>query len=101
LKIKYYFKTSDDSISAILNRIVPLKKFTKLIIQCYDFPFEQIVKLIRFTSNLDTLEFSFLSHYNIDPTLIKKTDLFKHVSNTNKIKNLDIIVVVVHWKTCN
>ncbi|CAF4035857.1 unnamed protein product, partial [Rotaria sordida] len=53
LTIKHYFKTSGHSIRKTLNGIFSLKQVTKLVIQYYHFPFEQIVKSLRFTSNLN------------------------------------------------
>ncbi|CAF2032927.1 unnamed protein product [Rotaria magnacalcarata] len=44
LSIKRYFETLDDSISTSLSRIVPLQQLTKLVIECYNFPWEEIVK---------------------------------------------------------
>ncbi|CAF1293415.1 unnamed protein product [Rotaria sordida] len=46
--------TSGYSIRKTLNGILSLKQVTKLVIQYYHFPFEQIVKSLRFTSNLNT-----------------------------------------------
>jgi len=80
LTIEHYFKTPDESITTILTRIVPLKQLMKSIIQCYSFPFEQIVKLICFTPNLETLEFNFLCFYDINSKLIEKTDIFQYIS---------------------
>jgi len=51
LTIKDYFKTSDDSISTTLNRIIPLTQLTKLVIESYNYPFEQLVKLLCSTPN--------------------------------------------------
>jgi hypothetical protein len=90
LTIDYYFKISDDLISRILNRIVPLKQLTKLIIKCYDFTFEQIVSLLRFTPNLHTLKLGLLSMHKTNLKLMKQNENFQYVSNRNKIKNLEM-----------
>ncbi|CAF1412478.1 unnamed protein product [Rotaria magnacalcarata] len=60
LSIKRYFETLDDSISTSLSRIVPLQQLTKLVIECYNFPWEEIVKLLCFTPNLDALKLDFM-----------------------------------------
>jgi len=90
ITIKHHFKPTDTSIPQTLNHILPLEKLNKLVIQCYDFSFEQIIKLIRFTSNLNTLKFILSSFYEIDSKLIKQNQTFQYVSNTNKIQNLDV-----------
>ncbi len=90
LTIKYHFKTPDDSISTTLNRVVPLKQLTKLVTECYHFPFYEIVKLLRFTPNLHTLKLDNLSTYETSPKLIQESDAFQYALNTNKIKNLEI-----------
>jgi hypothetical protein len=90
LRIKHYFQTPDDSISKILNCIVPLQKLTKLVIQSYDFPFAEIVKLIGCTPNLYILKFSLSCLYETNFKLIEQSDIFQYVSKRNQIKNLDL-----------
>jgi len=90
LTIKNYFKTPDDLISTTLNRVVPLGKLTKLVIECYSFPFEEIIKLLRFTPNLNTLKLDLLSLNQNSLQLIKQSETFLYVSTTNKIKNLEL-----------
>ncbi|CAF3800333.1 unnamed protein product [Rotaria sp. Silwood1] len=90
LTIEHYFKTCDDSISTTLNCILPLKQLTKLNIKSSNFPFEQIIKLIHFTPNLHTLKLDFLSLNEIYLKLIEQNEIFRYVSNTNKITNIDI-----------
>jgi hypothetical protein len=92
LTIKYCFKTSDDSISSTLNCIVPLKQITKLIIDSYNFPFDQIVELIRFIPNLHTLKLDLLCINENSLKLLEQTYNFQYVSLRNKIKNLELRV---------
>lgn len=80
----------EDSLPQTLNCIVPLKNLTKLIIQCYYFPLEQIINLIRYTSNLHTLKFNLLCAKKIKTKVIQQSPIFQYVSNTNKIKYLDL-----------
>jgi hypothetical protein len=90
LTIKHYFKTPDDSIAITLARSIPLKQLTKLTIESYDFPFEQIVELLCYTPNLCALKFSLLSLYETNSKLIKQSESFQHVLKTNKIINLEL-----------
>ncbi|CAF1183921.1 unnamed protein product, partial [Rotaria sordida] len=90
LTIEENFNTLDDSISTTLNRILPLKQLTKLIINSSNFTFEQIINLIRFTPNLYVLKLDFLSFNGINLELIEQNEIFQFVSNTNKIKTIEI-----------
>jgi len=90
LTIKEDLKTFDLSISLTLTRIVPLKQLTKLMIDCYYFPFEELIHLLYFTPNLHTLKFQFLSLNDRRLKLIEKNDIFQYVSKKNQIKNLDL-----------
>ncbi|CAF3494983.1 unnamed protein product [Rotaria socialis] len=90
LSIKRYFETLDDSISTSLSRIVPLQQLTKLVIECYNFPWEEIVKLLCFTPNLDALKLDFIKFNENNINLMTKSKTYQYVSNTNKIKNLDV-----------
>ncbi|CAF1251096.1 unnamed protein product [Rotaria sordida] len=51
LSIRHYFKTLVDSITATLRHMIPLRQLAKLVIECGDFPMEDLIKLLRFTSN--------------------------------------------------
>ncbi|CAF4786954.1 unnamed protein product [Rotaria sp. Silwood1] len=82
LTIKYYFNISADT----LNRIIPLKQITILIIDLYTFSFEQLTNLLYFLPNIHTLKSNFIN-YNENNLL---NDIFEYISKTNKIKNLDI-----------
>ncbi len=85
LTIRYSFKTT-----ATVNRIVPLEKLTKLVIESYDFPLEEIVKLLDFTPNLHTLEFNFLCLYKSNLNFLQTAAIDEYISNRNKIKKLDL-----------
>ncbi|CAF4438126.1 unnamed protein product [Rotaria sp. Silwood2] len=90
LTIKHHFKTPDDSITTTLNRMIPLKQLTKLIIETHDFPFDDILKLLCFTSNLYILKVNLSSINEIDPNLVMKNEIFQYLSKTNKIKYLEL-----------
>ena len=80
LTIKHYFRTSGHSIWKTLNGILPIKQVTKLVIQYYHFPFEQIVKSLRFTSNLNTWKLDLLSFNKTNLRLIQQTETVQYVS---------------------
>ncbi|CAF3675670.1 unnamed protein product [Rotaria sp. Silwood1] len=90
LTIQNYFQTSDVSIITTLNRIMPLEQLKKLSIGSNDFPFEEIVKLLRCTPNLCELRLGLLPMKETDLQLIKQSEHFQYISKTNKINYLDI-----------
>ncbi|CAF4961840.1 unnamed protein product, partial [Rotaria sp. Silwood1] len=88
--IEHYFNTTYDSISTILNCMLPLKQLTKLVIQSSHFSFKQIINLIRFTLNLHTLKLDLLSFNETNLNLSQQNEAFQYVSNTNKIQTLEL-----------
>ncbi|CAF5028218.1 unnamed protein product, partial [Rotaria sp. Silwood1] len=97
LTIKHYFKTSDDSIITTLNRMIPLVQLTELAIESYNFPFDEIIKLLRFTPNLYVLKLDLLSMKEIKSNFIEQSENFQYVSKINKIKNL----IIREWCSLN
>ncbi|CAF4187660.1 unnamed protein product [Rotaria sp. Silwood2] len=77
-------------LGIILNRIISLKQLTKLVIDCNDFRFEQVIKLLRLTPNVHTLILDCQSINHTDSVSIEHTDTFRFVSNTNTITNATI-----------
>ncbi|CAF3154433.1 unnamed protein product [Rotaria sp. Silwood2] len=77
-------------LGIILNRIILLKQLTKLVIDCNDFRFEQVIKLLRLTPNVHTLILDCQSINHTDSISIEHTDTFRFVSNTNTITNATI-----------
>lgn len=73
-----------------LNRVVPLQQLTKLMIDYYDFPFEQIVHLIRFTPQLHTLKIYLLSINRKAMIALQENPFFREVSSINRIKHLEV-----------
>ncbi|CAF4801366.1 unnamed protein product, partial [Rotaria sp. Silwood2] len=59
-------------------------------IGAYNLSFEEIIKLLRLTSNLYALKLNLLSLKETNPQLIKQHENFQYVSKTNKIKHLDL-----------
>ena len=52
---KVFFFTLDVPINNLLNRTIPLKQLTKLAIQCDHFFFLEVIKILRYASNIHTL----------------------------------------------
>ncbi|CAF1414823.1 unnamed protein product [Rotaria sordida] len=90
LTITNNFETLDDLFPIILNRIIPVKNLTKIVIESFSFPLEQIINLIRFTPNLHTLKFYLIFLKKIKTNIIEQSQIFQYISKTNKIKNLDL-----------
>ncbi|CAF1475450.1 unnamed protein product, partial [Rotaria sp. Silwood1] len=94
LTIENHSKISDgDSFITNLNHMVSLKQLTKLVIRTFDFTFEHIIKLLRLTPNLCTLDFSEPPLWTIDSNVIQQNVPFQYTLTENKIENL-----VVHGK---
>ncbi|CAF1341864.1 unnamed protein product [Rotaria sordida] len=90
LTITNNFETLDDLFPIILNRIIPVKNLTKIVIESFSFPLEQIINLIRFTPNLHTLKFYLIFLKKIKTNIIEQSQIFQYISKTNKIKYLDL-----------
>ncbi|CAF3754774.1 unnamed protein product [Rotaria sordida] len=84
------FDLSNDSITIDLNRIFPLSKLTKLVIECYQFPFKRLIKLLYSTVNLNSLKICKTLIKDTEYELIQQSELFQMISNKNMIKNLVI-----------
>ena len=78
------------SIVDNLNRIITLQQLIKLTINCYNLPFEQMIELLQFTSNINTLKFNSMLLSQIDSISIQQNDVFKLVSKMNIVTNLTI-----------
>jgi len=90
LTIEHYFQTTNNSIPKTLQCIIHLKQLTELVIQSYDFLFEEIIQLIHFTPYLSRLKFRLSSLDKMDCNSIEHSQLFQYVSNQNQIKYLDL-----------
>jgi hypothetical protein len=90
LTIYDYIDQSFDSISATLDRIIPLIQLTKLNIQCQNFCFGKVIDLLYFSPNIQTLILNSISHTKINALSIQQSITFQSVSNTNKILNVRI-----------
>ncbi|CAF4963780.1 unnamed protein product [Rotaria sp. Silwood1] len=88
--IELTFDLSNDSITVDLNRILPLSKLRKLAIECYQFPFKRLIKLLYSTVNLNSLKIRRTSINDTEYELIQQSEFFQMISNKNMIKNLII-----------
>ncbi|CAF1403982.1 unnamed protein product [Rotaria sordida] len=84
----YVEKLDDYSFITNLECMISLKQLTKLDINIWGFPFEEIIKLLRLTPNLYTLRFNAYSLQEIDSNSTKYNILLQHVLKKNKIENL-------------
>lgn len=90
LTLKNYFTIPDTSLPITLNRVVPLGRLTKITIDYYDFPFEQIVDLIRFTPHLHTLKIHFLTINGKAMKALQSMAVFREISSNNRIEHLQV-----------
>jgi hypothetical protein len=86
LTVRDDFNIPADSITRILNRVVPLKQLKVLIIDCYQLSFEQFIELLRCTSNLHTFKCDFINFYETK----QRNESFRYVANRNQIQNIRI-----------
>ena len=88
LHFKDGFSTSCPSVAILLDRIIPLKQLTKLVIECHHFSFKKMIDLLCFTPNICTLIFQSMPFYKDDHLLIEENETFRRVSDTNTITNI-------------
>jgi hypothetical protein len=85
-----YSNPSHDSISTILERIIPLKQLTTLIIHYRNFCIGKLVELLYYSPNIVTLILNSISFFKISHTSIQESQTFEIVSKKNKITNMTI-----------
>lgn len=90
LVLKHDLSTTRSSFVSVLDRIVPLKQLTVLVIERDRFAFQNIIQILRFTPNVHTLKFQSTFRYekNNDLASIKESEDFQSVSDTNVIRNI-------------
>jgi hypothetical protein len=84
------FNTIYDSIGNTLAYIIPLKQITTLVIDYKYFSFIQLIRLLSFTVNIQTLELSFILFDEIDSNKIQRNIDFQLISMTNIVKKLTL-----------
>ncbi|CAF0758389.1 unnamed protein product [Adineta steineri] len=85
------FDVPRDFIIVGLDHVFPLKKITKLSIECHHFSFEQLIKLLQFTSNVHILKLdSIVILHRNNANLIQQNSLTQLVSETNIITKITI-----------
>ncbi|CAF3324483.1 unnamed protein product [Rotaria socialis] len=84
------FEVPRDSITIDFNRLLKLKKLTKLTIECHHFSFEQLIELLQFAPNVHALKLDSIILYRTDSVSIQQKELSKLVSNMNTITKVTI-----------
>ncbi|CAF1406959.1 unnamed protein product [Adineta ricciae] len=79
------FYVPDDSLGLSLQLILPVIQLTKLTINCLDFPFEQLLELFRFASNVHTLQLFSLALDETDSICNQQNGLVRLASQTNRV----------------
>ncbi|CAF1348738.1 unnamed protein product [Rotaria sp. Silwood1] len=102
-KCKYYFPNvialtinnndtkSYNSFSTILRNIIPSKQLTKLIIECSQFSFIEILDLLCSMPNIHTLIFLSIPRFKHKFHIVKKSEKLQLLSNINTITDMTII----------
>lgn len=90
LSLNVIFSTTRPSMTAALNRIVPLKQLTKLVITCDRFAVQKVIQILNYTPNIHTLQLKSMPCYRKknDLASLKDSKDFQSVSNTNIITNV-------------
>jgi hypothetical protein len=91
LTVKDYGRMYFGSILTALDHILPLKQLKKLNIDCNDFPVHQLVNLLNLTPNLRSLKWNLQSIDQNQLKLIEQNEIYRSLSNTNQIENLQIL----------
>jgi len=86
LTFDHHFDIPYHSFTTNLNSIISLSKIITLVVKCNSMRFRQLIDILRFTSNLCTLKFPFLSISDTEYTSIQQSESFIFVSNINNIK---------------
>ncbi|UJR24237.1 hypothetical protein I4U23_027204 [Adineta vaga] len=87
---KDFVINDENLIITDLNRILRLTKLKTLVFKCHYISFEQIIKLLLVTSNIQTLTLEKIHFNKNNNTNFQDNELFQSFSNTNIIRNLMI-----------
>ena len=82
------FTTHLGSISANLNRLLPLRQLTKLVIEIHYFSFVKLIELLYSMANIHTLVLESMPLYGITKDSIEQNETFRVISNRNTITNI-------------
>ena len=85
LRFEYRFTTSRTSLVSLLDRILPLKQLTKLVLKCTHFHFKKIIDLLDRAPRVNTLEFQSMPWFRDKYLSIEQTEKFRRISETNII----------------
>jgi hypothetical protein len=80
------------SMMTILNRIIPLKQLTQLVITCERFSVQKVIKILCYAPKLHTLMLKSMPCYrkNNDYASIEESQDFQLVSSANTITNVTV-----------
>lgn len=73
-----------------LNSVIPIGQLTKLVLHSYPDNLFWIIKLLKHTRNLHTLEIDSVSYGTTSLILLRESQAFREASRTNHIRNLII-----------
>jgi hypothetical protein len=90
LTLTKMFDGPHDSIATNLDRIIPLKQLTKLVLDSYGFSFQHVIELLIFTPNVHALQLDFILLHQTNSTSMQQNKTFQIVSKMNTITNLTI-----------
>lgn len=82
------FTTHLGSISANINRLLPLRRLTKLAIEIHYSSFIKLVELLYLMPNIHTLVLESMPLYGITKDGIEQNETFRVISNRNTIANV-------------
>ncbi|CAF1325758.1 unnamed protein product [Adineta steineri] len=82
---------SEQFLSNILSRLIPLKQLTKLVIQNHYGHFSNIINLLQYSPNIKIFSIDSVSLDDDERRLIQLEETFQMVSKTNKIQELNMI----------
>ncbi len=90
LTLTKMFDVPQDSIATSLNRIIPLKQLTKLVLDCDGLSFERVIELLTFTPNVHTLQLDSILLHRTNSISMQQNETFRRVSKMNTITNVTI-----------
>ncbi|CAF3821416.1 unnamed protein product [Rotaria magnacalcarata] len=88
LTFTLFFDHWNGSIIRHINSMIPLEQLTKIVLEPYRIPLEDILRLLFFTSNLHTLQFDTLGLHQNNLDFIQQHYIFDYGSKINKIESL-------------
>ncbi len=85
-----YCDASHDLLATSLNRIIPIRQLTQLIIDCQRFSFEHLVELLALTPHMHTLKFDSIQFYETNSVSVQQSETFILASKTNTVTKVTV-----------